>query len=80
MGTRWNHLGGGFNEYPQSTGLPRSGKKSGKRNFFQVREMSGNLGLSQGKSQKVQKSGKSQGISKFSQKVWSLAMYQCQRI
>ena len=47
------------------TGLPRSGKKSGKWNFFQVREKSGNLGLSQGKLQKVQKSGKTQGISEF---------------
>ena len=46
-------------------------------NFFQVREKSGNLSLSQGKLQKVKKSGKSQGISKFSQKGWSLAIYQC---
>ena len=39
-----------------NSGLPRSGKKSGKCFFlFQVREKSGNLGLSQGNLQKVRK-------------------------
>ena len=37
-------------------------------NDFQVREKSGNLGFSQGICKKCRKSGKSQGISKFSQK------------
>ena len=62
--------GGSFN-----SGLPRSGKKSLENDFFQVREKSGNLGLSQGIYKKCRKSGKRQRISKFSQKLWSLAIY-----
>ena len=42
------------------------GKKSGKRKIFQVREKSGNYIFSQVNLEKCKKSGKSQGISKFS--------------
>ena len=47
-----------------STGCPRSGKKSGKKYFFKVRELSGNFEICQGILEFKQKSGKSQGILK----------------
>ena len=37
------------------TGLPRSGNKVWKMNFFQVREKSGNFNFSQGNLEKVVK-------------------------
>ena len=46
------------------TGCPRSGKKSGKKFFFKVRELSGNFEICQGILEFKQKSGKSQGILK----------------
>ena len=46
------------------TGCPQSGKKSGKRCFFKVSELSGNFEICQGILEFKQKSGKSQGISK----------------
>ena len=46
------------------SGCPRSGKKSGKKYFFKVRELSGNFEISQGILKFKQKSGKSQGILK----------------
>ena len=45
-------------------GCPRSGKKSGKKYFFKVRELSGNFESCQGIMEFKQKSGKSQGILK----------------
>ena len=47
-----------------SSGCPRSGKKSGKKYFFKVRELSGNFKICQGILEFKQKSGKSQGILK----------------
>ena len=49
---------------PIYPGCPRSGKKSGKKIFFKVRELSGNFQICQGILEFEQKSGKSQGILK----------------
>ena len=46
----------------------------GKSLENEIFSRSGNLSLSQGKLQKVKKSWKSQGISKFSQKGWSYVL------
>ena len=43
------------------TGCPRSGKKSGKKYFVKVRELSGNFEICQGILEFKQKSGKGQG-------------------
>ena len=57
------------------SGLPRSGKKSGKRNFFQVREKSGNLGLHQGNfCKKAESRGKVRAFQNF---LKSDVLWQC---
>ena len=48
-----------------NTGCHGQGKKSGKWNFFQVREKSGNFDMSQGNLEKMQKDREKSGNFKF---------------